>query len=49
MGTTVLPGSSPEASVFTGEIAWVELTVGEDDHSHMINPEDHLHMLMSKQ
>jgi hypothetical protein len=49
MGTTVLPGSSPQASVFSGEIAWVELTVGEDDHSHMIDPEDHLHMLISKQ
>jgi hypothetical protein len=48
LGTTVLPTSRPEESVFTGEIKWVELSIGQDDHSHMVDPEDHLHMLMSK-
>jgi arylsulfatase A-like enzyme len=48
LGTTVLPTSRPEESVFTGEIKWVELSVGQDDHSHMVDPEDHLHMLISK-
>jgi arylsulfatase len=48
-GTPVQPGSSVEDSVFTGEIEWVELSVGEDDHSHMITTEDHVQMLMSKQ
>ncbi|HYX77021.1 MAG TPA: sulfatase/phosphatase domain-containing protein, partial [Gaiellaceae bacterium] len=49
LGTTVLPGSSPEKTVFTGEIKWVELSVGEDDQSHLIDAEDHLQLLMSQQ
>jgi arylsulfatase A-like enzyme len=49
LGTTVLPKSTPAASVFNGEIKWVELSIGDDDHSHMIAPEDYMHMLMSKQ
>ena len=49
LGTTVLPRSSPDDSVFTGEIKWVELSVGEDDHGHMIDPEDRLQLLMSQQ
>jgi arylsulfatase len=48
-GTTVLPRSTPEASVFTGEINWVELSVGEDDHGRLIDPEDRLQLLMSQQ
>ena len=49
LGTTVLPKSNPEASVFNGEIKWVELSIGDDDHSHLIEPEDFIHMIMSRQ
>ncbi len=49
MGTAVAPKAKAEDTVFNGEIKWVELTVGTDDHSHMIKPEDYMHMLMSKQ
>jgi hypothetical protein len=49
LGTTVMPKSKPEDTVFTGEIKWVELSIGDDDHTHMVDPEDHLHLLMSKQ
>lgn len=49
LGTTVLPRSRPEATVFTGEIEWVELSIGEDDHSHLIEPEDRMQLLMSQQ
>src|SRR5206468_11139328 len=38
-----------ESTLFNGEIDWVELTIGEDDHSHLIDPEDHVQLLMSKQ
>jgi hypothetical protein len=48
-GTTVLPDSDPASTVFNGEIQWVELSVGKDDHSHMVDPDQHLHVLMSKQ
>jgi arylsulfatase A-like enzyme len=49
LGTTVLPRSRPEATVFSGEIKWVELSAGEDDHGHLIDPEDRLQLLMSQQ
>ena len=35
--------------MFTGEINWVELKVGDDDHSHLIDPEEHLQVLMARQ
>jgi hypothetical protein len=37
-GTAVLPDSAIEHTVFTGEIKWVELNVGQDDDSHMLDP-----------
>jgi hypothetical protein len=38
-----------EASVFTGEINWVELKVGDDDHTHLLDPEEHIQVLMARQ
>ena len=49
LGTTVLPRSNPAASVFNGDIKWVELSIGDDDHTHLIDPEDFMHMIMSRQ
>jgi arylsulfatase len=49
LGTTVFPGATVESTVFTGEIDWVELSIGDDDHGHLIAPEDHMQLLMSKQ
>lgn len=49
LGTTVLPGTAPAATVFTGTINRVQLTTGEDDHTHLIDPEDVINMLMTKQ
>ena len=48
-GTCVQPGTTPEETIFTGEINWVELSVGTDDQSHLVDPDDLVHMLMSKQ
>ena len=48
-GTPVVPHTKPEDTVFTGKIKWVELEVGDDDHSHLVPVEDYVHMLMSKQ
>ncbi len=49
LGTPVTPGMSPEATVFNGEIKWVELSIGDDDHSHLISPDDYWHLLMTRQ
>ncbi len=49
LGTPATSGQKAEGTVFSGEIKWVELSVGDDDHSHLIEPDDFMHMLMSKQ
>jgi hypothetical protein len=38
-----------ESSEFSGEINWVELKVGEDDHSHLVDPEEHINVLIARQ
>jgi arylsulfatase A-like enzyme len=48
-GTAVAPDCTIEDSTFTGEINWIELKVGDDDHSHLLDPEDHVHILMARQ
>jgi hypothetical protein len=48
-GTTVAPDYDVEASTFTGQINWVELKVGQDDHTHLLDPEDHINVLMARQ
>jgi arylsulfatase len=49
LGTPVTPKARAEDTVFTGEIKWVELSIGDDDHSHLISPDEHWHRLMSLQ
>jgi arylsulfatase A-like enzyme len=48
-GTTVDPDCTVDGSTFTGDIHWVELRVGADDHSHQLDPEEHAHVLMARQ
>jgi arylsulfatase len=48
-GTAVAPECDVKSSAFTGEINWVELKVGEDDHSHLLDPEEHINLLMGRQ
>jgi arylsulfatase len=37
------------ARKFTGEVDWVEIDLGLDDHNHMIKPEDRVHLAMALQ
>jgi len=45
----VAPDCDVDNSGFTGELHWVQLKVGDDDHSHLIDPEDLLHVIMTRQ
>ncbi|MGH2583555.1 MAG: arylsulfatase [Dehalococcoidia bacterium] len=36
-------------NAFTGEIKWIRIDLGEDDHSHLLPPEAHLQFLMTRQ
>jgi arylsulfatase A-like enzyme len=48
-GTAVAAECDPKSSAFTGTINWVELKLGQDDHSHLLDPEEHLNVLMGRQ
>jgi hypothetical protein len=48
-GSAVTPECDVKRSAFTGEIKWVELKLGDDDHSHLLDPEEHINMLMGRQ
>jgi hypothetical protein len=48
-GTPVAPECDVEGSVFTGQINWVELKIGQDDHTHLLDPEEHIQVLMARQ
>jgi arylsulfatase len=48
-GTSVSDDYTPETSRFSGTVRWVVLEVGEDDHDHLITPEDRLRVAMARQ
>ncbi len=48
-GSTVSDDYSADESRFTGQVNWVQLDIGADDHDHLISPEERLKVAMSKQ
>ena len=48
-GTTVSPDYSARDSRFTGRINWVQLDVGDDDHDHLVDPDERLRIAMARQ
>jgi arylsulfatase len=48
-GTSVSDDYSPEDSHFTGTINWVQLDAGNDDHDHLISPEERWQVAMARQ
>jgi arylsulfatase A-like enzyme len=48
-GTSVSDDYSPEDSHFTGIINWVQLDAGNDDHDHLISPEERWQVAMARQ
>jgi arylsulfatase len=39
-GTPVSEDYTGESSRFTGKVHWVELQIGDDNHDHLITPEE---------
>ena len=37
------------ATRFTGEIDWVQIDIGEDNHDHLITPEERFNLAMARQ
>ena len=48
-GTTVSSDYTTASSRFTGTIAWVQIDTGDDDHDHVISPEERLRVAMARQ
>jgi hypothetical protein len=48
-GSAVSPDYGPRANEFSGEVNWVQIDLGLDDHDHMISPEQRLSFVMARQ
>jgi arylsulfatase A-like enzyme len=48
-GTAVSSELTPETSRFNGKIEWVQIDLGDDDHDHLIDPEERLKIVMARQ
>jgi len=48
-GTPVSDDYTPQSSRFTGKIQWVQIDTGDDDHDHLIDPDERLRIAMARQ
>ncbi|WP_116810516.1 arylsulfatase [Steroidobacter cummioxidans] len=48
-GSPASPDYGPTGNRFTGDIEWVQIDIGNDDHNHLIRPEDRLNLAMARQ
>ena len=48
-GSPASPDYGPTDNAFNGRIDWVRIDLGEDDHNHLIRPEDRFRIAMAKQ
>ena len=48
-GTPVSPDYTVETSRFTGKIHWVQIDLGDDNHDHLIDPDERMRITMARQ
>jgi arylsulfatase len=48
-GSPVSPDYGPRGNEFSGEVNWVQIDLGLDDHSHLITPEQRLSFAIARQ
>jgi len=48
-GTSVSSDYTAQSSRFTGKIQWVQIDTGDDDHDHLIDPDERLRIAMARQ
>jgi arylsulfatase len=49
LGSAVSPDYAVRGNGFTGEVNWVQIDLGPDDHDHMISPEERFQVAMARQ
>jgi arylsulfatase len=48
-GSPASPDYGPRGNTFSGEIHWVQIDIGTDDHDHLITPEERFKLAMARQ
>ena len=48
-GSPASPDYGPKGNKFTGQIHWVQIDIGKDDHDHLITPEERFNLAMARQ
>jgi arylsulfatase len=48
-GSPASPEYGPRGNKFTGEIQWVQIDIGADDHDHLISLEERFNLAMARQ
>ena len=48
-GSPASPEYGPRGNKFTGEIQWVQIDIGKDDHDHLISLEERFNLAMARQ
>jgi arylsulfatase A-like enzyme len=48
-GSPASPDYRPTDNQFTGEIDWVQIDIGDDNHDHLITPDQRLKLAMARQ
>jgi len=48
-GSPASPDYGPKGNKFTGQIHWVQIDTGKDDHDHLITPEERFNLAMARQ
>jgi arylsulfatase A-like enzyme len=48
-GSPASPDYGPQGDAFSGEIHWVQIDIGTDDHDHLITPEERFQLAMARQ
>jgi arylsulfatase len=48
-GTSITTDYGRTTSHFTGKVSWVQIDLGDDNHDHLITPEERLRVAMTRQ
>jgi len=44
----ISPDYGPSGNEFSGEVNWVQIDLGKDDHDHLISPEERFKIAMAR-
>ena len=47
-GSPTSPDYGPQGNAFSGEVNWVQIDLGQDDHDHLISPAERYHLAMAR-